>query len=162
VTWKNKAKGRAYGQKRRLRFQSLGLCTRCGDEKQRFDRKSCNACLELYRAQEEARYLSRIGTCSHCRTAPVEGRRLCDACRQKVNNQNNRWMTSINKIAKAAEALVLACEYVKRDLSADDMLRARAQSAKAMKQLFRAVHEMQQRRGSFKNRVQPMRLRRVA
>lgn len=161
MTWKNKVKGRAYGQKRRRRLQALGLCTRCGGEKQRFDRKSCNACLELLRTQEEARYLSRLGRCSHCRTEPVEGRRLCDACRLKVNNQNNNWMTAINKIAKAAEALVLACEYVKRDLPANDMLRARAQQAKSMRQLFRAVHEMQRRRGSFKNRA-PARMRRAA
>jgi hypothetical protein len=161
VTWKNKVKGRDYGQKRRARFQALGLCTRCGGEKQRFDRKSCDACLELYRSQEEARYLARLGRCSHCRTAPVEGRRLCDACRLKVNNQNNSWMTSINKIAKAAEALVLASEYVKRDLPAEEMLRARAQAAKSVRQLFRAVHEMQQRRGSFKKRA-PATMRRAA
>jgi hypothetical protein len=151
VTWKNKVKGRAYGQKRRLRFQSLGLCTRCGQEKQRFDRKSCDACLELHRIKEETR--RRPGICSHCHTAPVERLGLCDSCKAKVNSQANGWMTAISKIAKAAEALVLASEYVERDLPAADMLRARAQAAKSMRQLFRAVHELQQRRVSFKKRV---------
>jgi hypothetical protein len=155
VNKRDSAKTRNYGIKRRRRFQALGLCTRCGGEKQRFDRKSCDSCLELMRLKEGAR-LERVGpgVCSHCRTNHVEGKRLCAPCKAKVNSQVFGWMTHVSKIAKAAEALVLASEYVNRNLSVEDMERARGQAAKSMKRLFRAVHELQQRRTGFKARAQ--------
>jgi hypothetical protein len=146
--WNHKQQVSRYGLKRRRRFQALGLCTRCGAEKERFDRKSCNACLELMRIKEEAR--ARPGFCTHCRKVPVEGRTLCEGCRAGVNSRVYGWMTRASKIVKAAEALVLATEYINNDLSVEEMDRARAQAAKSMRLLFHAVHALQQRRASFK------------
>jgi hypothetical protein len=129
-----------YSRELRRRCDALGLCTRCGGERDDWRRKSCAACRAKFNAYTASK--KQRGLCLSCgRPSPADGYRICAGCRARHRNYYNTIGSSAQRnVALAAERFVAASRRASDStLSAEGTLRARAQVSKYIQRLFRTV-----------------------
>ena len=94
------------GRERREWYKAHGICIQCGHEEAVPGRLMCGECLyernahwwtvhtteenTIYRRELYARYRAE-GKCVECGRPAVEGRCMCQSCREKHNRAGRRW-----------------------------------------------------------------------
>jgi len=82
----------AYNKSYYQKMVDKGMCPRCGKNPKGLTTKLCSDCIQYTTSsrQERLNKFRLAGLCM-CGERPLEDKKLCERCRQKVSNANIRW-----------------------------------------------------------------------